>query len=45
MDDKATSMATKGKYVVCNVNYRLLGDQENTDTLNNIAGDLFGSLL
>ena len=45
MDDMASYVATKGEYVVCNVNYRLLGDLENTVTLNSIVEDVFGSLL
>lgn len=38
-------MASRGEFVVCNVNYRLLGDQDNTVTLNQITQDALGALL
>ncbi len=33
------------EYVVCNVNYRLLGDLNNTVTMNEIIEDAFGAVL
>jgi acetyl esterase/lipase len=45
MDEMAAYVASVGEYVVCNVNYRLLGDQENTVSLNEIVEDVFGSLV
>lgn len=45
MDEMAAYLASEAEYVVCNVNYRLLGDQGNTVTLNQIVEDVFGSLL
>lgn len=45
MDDMSAYMASKGEYIVCNVNYRLLGDLDNTTTMNEIVEDVFGSLL
>lgn len=45
MNSMAAYMASHGSYVVANVNYRLLGDQNNTVTLPQIIGDAFGSLL
>ena len=45
MDQMAQYVATNGEYVVCNVDYRLLGDQDNTVTLDQIVGDVFGSVL
>jgi len=45
MDDMATALARDGKFVVANMNYRLLGDQNNTVTMNQIVEDVFGGLL
>lgn len=45
MDQGAAYLATNGRYVVCNVNYRLLGDNDNSVTLNQIAEDAFGAVL
>jgi len=45
MDEMAAYVASEGEYIVCNVNYRLLGDQDNTVTINEIVEDVFGSLL
>ncbi len=45
MDEMAAYVASEGEYVVCNVNYRLLVDQNNTVTMNEIIEDVFGSLL
>ncbi len=38
-------LSSHGEYVVCNVNYRLLGDLKNTVTLNEIVEDAFGAVL
>ena len=45
MDQSAAYLATNSEYVICNVNYRLLSDRDNTTTLNNIVGDAFGAVL
>ena len=45
MNDLATSLARDGEFVVANMNYRLLGDQQNTVTMNQIIEDVFGGLL
>lgn len=45
MDETSQYLAEHGEFVVCNVNYRLLGDQNNTVTLDEIVEDVFGSLL
>lgn len=45
MDEPAQYLASHGEYVICNVNYRLLGDQENTVTMLDILGDATGALL
>ncbi|CAH1000617.1 hypothetical protein LEM8419_01751 [Neolewinella maritima] len=45
MDEPAAYLARHGEYVVCNVNYRLLGDLDNSVTMDEIVGDAFGGLL
>ncbi len=45
MDQAAKYFATNSEYVICNVDYRLLGDQENTVTINQIVEDTFGAVL
>lgn len=45
MNDMSRYVVEHGEYVVCNVNYRLLGDQENTVTMNEIIEDVFGAVL
>jgi acetyl esterase len=45
MLQSAEYLATKGEYIVCNVNYRLLGDLNNTITMNEIIEDAFGAVL
>ena len=45
MDQSAAYLATNSDYVVCNVNYRLLSDHDNTVTLNQIVEDVFGAIL
>lgn len=44
MDDMSTYLANTGKYVVCNVNYRLFSDQKNSVKLNEIIEDAFGAV-
>ena len=45
MDQSSTYLATNSEYVICNVNYRLLSDNDNTVTLNQIVEDAFGAVL
>jgi len=45
MNDMATKVAREGEFVVANMNYRLLGDQNNSVTMNQIIEDVFGGLL
>ncbi len=45
MDQAAAYLATHGRYVICNVDYRLLGDRDNTVTLDEIVEDAFGAVL
>lgn len=45
MDQAAAYLATNSGYVICNVNYRLLSDNNNTVTLNQTVEDAFGSVL
>ena len=45
MDQAAKYVVSNGEYVVCNVDYRLLGDQGNSVTLNEIVNDAFGAVL
>jgi len=45
MDQAAKYLATNSGYVVCNVNYRLLIDNDNTVTMNQIVEDAFGAVL
>ena len=45
MHDLSTAMASKGEFVVANMNYRLLVDQNNTVKMNQIVEDVFGGLL
>ena len=45
MQQAAEYIATNANYVVCNVNYRLLGDQDNTVTIDQIVADAFGAVL
>ncbi len=44
MDDMSAYMSGNAEYVVCNVNYRLLGDQENTVTVDQIVEDALGAV-
>jgi acetyl esterase len=45
MDQSAAYLATNSDYVICNVNYRLLSDNDNTVTLDQIVDDAFGAVL
>ena len=45
MNDLSNKIARDGDMVVANMNYRLLGDQNNTVTMNKIIEDVFGGLL
>ena len=45
MDQMSQYLATNGEYVICNVNYRLLSDQNNTVTLDEIVEDAFGAVI
>jgi acetyl esterase len=45
MEQMAAYVASHAKYVVCNVNYRLLGDLDNTVTMNQIVEDAMGAVL
>ncbi len=45
MDQAAAYLATRSRYTICNVDYRLLSDQGNTITLNQIVDDALGAVL
>ncbi len=45
MNDMSEYLASHSDYIVCNVQYRLLGDNANTTTMNEIVGDVFGAVL
>ena len=45
MRQMAEYVAGNAQYVVANVNYRLLGHQQNTVTMNEIVEDVFGAVL
>ena len=45
MDQSSAYLATHGEYVICNVDYRLLSDNGNSVTLNQIVEDAFGAVL
>ncbi len=45
MNDLSSKIARDGDMVVANMNYRLLVDQNNTVTMNQIIEDVFGGLL
>ncbi len=45
MDESAAYLASHSDYIVCNVNYRVLPDQNNTVTMNQIVEDVFGAVL
>ncbi|MAQ76527.1 MAG: lipase [Aquimarina sp.] len=45
MSQSAEYLVNHGDYVVCNVNYRLLGDLGNSVKMNEIVEDAFGAVL
>ncbi|MBN1598688.1 MAG: alpha/beta hydrolase [Bacteroidales bacterium] len=45
MNEMSKYIVEHADYVVCNVNYRLLIDNDNTITMNQIVEDAFGALL
>ncbi len=45
MDSTARYLAENGEFVVANMNYRLLPDNDNTTHMNEIIEDVFGGLL
>lgn len=45
MDQAAAYLATNGRYVICNVDYRLLSDNDNTVTLQQSVEDAFGAVV
>lgn len=45
MDSMSTYIVQHGDYIVCNINYRLLVDQSNTVTMNQIVEDAMGAVL
>ncbi len=45
MNQLSEYIAGNGEYIVCNVNYRLLGDLSNTTTINEIVEDALGAVL
>ena len=45
MDQMSQYLATNSNYVICNVNYRLLSDLDNSVTLDEIIGDALGALI
>jgi acetyl esterase/lipase len=44
MNDMSEYLASHAEYIVCNVQYRLLGDNNNTTTMNDIVGDALGAV-
>ena len=45
MSDASSYIVSASEYVVCNVDYRLLGDLNNTVTINEIIEDAMGAVL
>ena len=45
MDQMAQYISSNSEIIVCNINYRLLSDLNNTVKMNEIVEDVFGSLL
>jgi len=45
MNQASAYLATRADYVVCNVDYRLLADLDNSVMLNEIVEDAFGAVL
>ncbi|MBT4592135.1 MAG: alpha/beta hydrolase [Porticoccaceae bacterium] len=45
MTQASKYLASNSEYVICNVDYRLLVDEQNTVTIDQIVEDVFGSVL
>jgi acetyl esterase len=45
MKDASVYLASKSEYIVCNVNYRLMTDQNNSININEIIEDAFGAVI
>jgi acetyl esterase/lipase len=45
MNDMSEYLAGHSEFIVCNVQYRLLGDNANTTTMNEVVGDVFGAVV
>jgi acetyl esterase len=45
MDSLAVYLVSHAEYVVCNVNFRLLGDNDNTVAMNQIIEDALGAVV
>ncbi|MEM9832161.1 MAG: alpha/beta hydrolase [Bacteroidota bacterium] len=45
MDEPSAYLASQAEYVICNVNYRLLPQSNNTVKINKIVEDAFGAVL
>lgn len=45
MNSLSEYISSHGEYIVANMNYRMLGDQGNTVTMNKIVEDALGGLL
>ncbi|MGD1894946.1 MAG: alpha/beta hydrolase [Cyclobacteriaceae bacterium] len=45
MDEPSAYLASQAEYVICNVNYRLLPQSNNTVKINEIIEDAFGAVL
>ena len=45
IENMAQYIASNYNYVVCNVDYRLLRDQKNSVTFDELIGDTFGAML
>lgn len=45
MEEMSAYISNHSEYIICNVNYRLLGDNNNTTKMNEIIEDAFGALL
>ncbi|MEO0331050.1 MAG: alpha/beta hydrolase [Bacteroidota bacterium] len=45
MDEPSAYLASQAEYVICNVNYRLLPQNNNTVKINEIVEDAFGAVL
>jgi len=45
MDQASKYLASNSEYVICNINYRLLADEDNSITMDQLVEDVFGSVL